>query len=100
MGTTINNTQLPPQISHFCPQEIGLNITGPTICHGSVTIKPAGPSDTKQIEWPGAGAIVTLHYMKGESLIKNIVFLILIQRVPCISLNFRYVAPKNAQSIG
>jgi hypothetical protein len=59
MVATIINTQLPPQILHFSPQDIGLNITGPAICHGNVTIQPASTSDIKQIEWPEAAAVVT-----------------------------------------
>jgi hypothetical protein len=57
MVTTITNTHLPPQILHFSPQEIGLNITGPAICHGNVAIQPDSTSDTKQIEWPEAAAL-------------------------------------------
>jgi hypothetical protein len=58
MVTILTNTQLPPQILHLCPQEIGLNITGPAICHGNATIMPASASDIKQREWPGAAAII------------------------------------------
>jgi len=93
MVTTITSHSPPTSTlpsSHLCPQEIGLNITGPAICHGNVTMEPASSSEIKQIESPRAVAIVTWHYMKYELRIKNIVSLV---RTHSVDINTRTRIP-------